>query len=185
MPPPSAAPAPSLERFRRRAALASLGLYVLACATPAVATYDTVNREYNLLFGAELLLIGCLGVFAFNYGWFANLFLAGSGFALLMRKDRTALVLGVLAILVGLDTLYWYEKPMLATSRANQVETGELQLRYPSIGFFLWMASMFVLVIAVLVLRQRSRAPASGPAGFIAGPPGVAGRSDPRAAGEE
>ena len=178
--PPRAAPAPALERFRRRAALSSLALYVLACATPAVATYDTVNREYDVLFGAELLLIGVLGIFAFNYGWFANFFLAGAGFALLLRKDRTALVLGVLAVLMGLDTLYWYEKPMLATSKANYVQTGELRLRYPSIGFFLWMASMLVLVGAVLVLRRRS-----GSTAPTAGPHEEAGRSDPRAAGEE
>jgi hypothetical protein len=185
MPPPSAAPAPSFESFRHRAFLASLALYVLACATPAVATYDTVNREYGLIFGAQLLISGYMGVFFYNYGWFANLFLAGAGLALLMRKDRTALVLGLLAILVGLDTLSWYAKPMLAVSRANQVETGELQLRYPSIGFFLWMASMLVFVIAGLVLRRRTRAPAPGPAGPIAAPREAAGRPDPPAAGEE
>jgi hypothetical protein len=153
-PPSSDTSAPSIESLRLRVALAALALYVLACATPAVAIFDTNAKKNDVMFGLPLLLVGWLGAFVLNFGWFANLFLPVAGLLRVIGKYRAAAVFGSLAFLVGLHTLYWYVKPM----PANEGFVGELQLRYPSVGFYFWLASMLVIVVGALVLHRRTLA---------------------------
>ncbi|MBZ4331740.1 hypothetical protein NR800_07835 [Corallococcus interemptor] len=128
-------------------------LFVLACATPAMTVFNTNKRAEEQMWGLPLLLVGWLGVFILQFGWFANPLAFLASILLLDGEDRKALWVGGAASILGLSTLTWYVKPIPADeSGGNRY----LELLYPSVGFVCWMASLLVIPITAWLLRERT-----------------------------
>ncbi|XXF79349.1 hypothetical protein P2318_06240 [Myxococcaceae bacterium GXIMD 01537] len=138
-----------------RAAIASLVLFIIACATPAMVCFKTSSGGDETMFGFVLLLLGWLGVVDMNFGWFANPPLALALLFLALRKFTVSAVLSGLALLIALSSLSWYIHPM----SADEGGVGRLILKYPHVGFFCWVGSILVVLGASLTLRSRAQAP--------------------------
>jgi len=113
----------------KRVGAAVLLLYLAACFTPVVGLDESSPN------GLFLLWFGLMGGFGITWAvipWSANAFL-GLGMVELFRKHyRQALLLGILGNILGLTT-WWFlwDYPLL-------------------IGYYLWQASMVVLVVGVI-----------------------------------
>ncbi|MBN9684916.1 MULTISPECIES: hypothetical protein [unclassified Corallococcus] len=115
--PATSAHAQSQQRTRLIACGASALLFVLACATPAMTVFNTGQRAEEHLWGMVLLLLGWLGAFMFQFGWYANLLLALAFVLLLAGADRKAFWVGCAACILGLSSLTWYVNPLLRCLR--------------------------------------------------------------------
>ncbi|TSC26034.1 hypothetical protein [Corallococcus sp. Z5C101001] len=141
-------------RTRLAASAAASVLFLLACATPAMTVLTSSGQREEEMWGAVLLLMGWLGAFTFQLGWYANPLLVLTLILLLMGKDRGAIWTGVAASLLGLSSLSWYFNPVPANEGGGQ----DLNLLYPSIGFYLWMFSLLLGPITAYELSQRDAA---------------------------
>jgi hypothetical protein len=114
-------------------------LYLIACATPALATVNHPlfgEPQDKLLFGVHCLVAGWL----VEPAWLANPLLLVA--VLLLRRHRDlAMVVALGAVALGCFTL---------AQMAGD-------LRYPHVGFFLWIASMLLVMIEAMQRRDPSQ----------------------------
>ncbi|AFE05415.1 hypothetical protein COCOR_03756 [Corallococcus coralloides DSM 2259] len=149
--PAPSAHAQSQQKTRLTACGVSALLFVLACATPAMTVYNTNQRAEEHMWGMPLLLVGWVGVFTFQFGWYANPLLALAFVLLLAGADRKALCVGGAACVLALSSLTWYVNPVPADeSGGNRY----LELLSPSIGFIFWLGSMAVIPATAHHLSQ-------------------------------
>ena len=135
------------------ALLPALGLYLAACATPALHFWNTNSQAEASYFGIHTLLMGPLAILGGQLSWFANLFFAAGALALLLGHCRVATVFAVIALPITAHALSLYGHAL----PANEGGVGELQLRSFGPGFYLWVASAAALAIGALVRHRSSR----------------------------
>jgi hypothetical protein len=132
-----------MRRFINLVGLTVLLLFLLACWLPCVdcgpaIAFDTFDFESGTHPGWYILLFGWIGG---NNGvpWSANVFLAFGVVFLLFRQLRTALILGMIASVLGLST--WWVR------------------RYDTlvVGYYLWQESQFVLVFGAIWALRAAR----------------------------
>jgi hypothetical protein len=141
-------------------------LYVLACLLPCIdcgpdfQTSDPgwPDLEKGWHWGLPLLLFGHSGG---NNGvpWSANVFFAAGLLCLRREWDRAALGLGLLATALGL-TIWWIRRD-----------------DHLLVGYYLWQASLMVLVVAAALACVRSPRRAHSIAPAL--PQGIPHRSNP------
>jgi hypothetical protein len=135
-------------------------LFVVACALPAVVTYNTGNRETESMWGVTMLFVGWLGAFANLWGWFANPLLLLSLPLLGVGWYRAAFWAGIASVIVGLSTLSWYVHSIPADEGGSA--SRQLELSYPTLGFFCWMGSLVMVPASASILaRQEAEAKAA------------------------
>jgi hypothetical protein len=132
-------------------------LYVAACATPALHFEQIENaaRGPTIMKGYEAALLGWQALFAGNFGWIANLPFAVSLGFVLTGSWKPAAVCSGLALLLALDSL------LLMGDRIKADESGlnHMVLNRLHIGFYLWVASMAIVLLASIWLRRASSPP--------------------------
>jgi hypothetical protein len=104
--------------------------------------------------GPTTFILGLVCLF-FGWGylaWYANPVLLGSVIAYLLKRDWIAFVLAVVALALGLTTLGIDEMPR------NEGGEKERVVGY-QIGFYLWLASMAVILISSLIMGIRGKPP--------------------------
>ncbi len=115
-------------------------LYTISLVLPAIVFSMRPilwgARHDELMFGFQCLLLGWGTV-----PWYANVALGIAGLALTYRKAGVAIVFSVTAIALALTT-FLYLGP---------------DLRAPHVGYFAWLASMIVALVASCADRLRSR----------------------------
>ncbi|MBU8897773.1 hypothetical protein KRR26_19335 [Corallococcus sp. M34] len=100
-----------------------------------------------------LLLCGWLGAVEMQWGWFANPLLLLTLILLLMGRYRGAFWVGVVAVLVGLSTLSWYQHSIPADEGGSPDR--QLELLYPTLGFFFWLGSLVAGPACASILAKR------------------------------
>jgi hypothetical protein len=120
-------------------------LYVISLILPSIVMVVTPlfgGREHEqILFGFHCLAFGWILFPA----WLANPFLLGAAIAYGLKRHWIAAWLTGIAIVLGLMTFLFLGS----------------DLRYPHVGFFVWIASMVVFFVAS-VRRQRDTEVRSG-----------------------
>jgi hypothetical protein len=161
-PPPTPNPASPFDRQKPgwRGRLILLGiwafLYLLACALPALE-FSNENLPNENWPGIQVLAIGWLGGFLYQFAWYANLPLLLALILLLLRRWVGVLVSGVLALLLAMNTFLLYSQRV----PANEGGTSYLHLVQVKIGFYFWVLSILALCVGALILRRRE--PAASP----------------------
>jgi hypothetical protein len=162
-PPDAIQPLPPPPRYSLRGRIVvltiSVFIYAISCALPALEFNDPENPVY---FGFHVLIIGWLGTFIGQFGWFANLFLIVPVFLLLIRRWVGAFVGAMLSLGIALLSLMLFHQNV----PANEGGTREIQLQHLRIGFYVWLASMVSLGLGALILRQFDRTSAKNPDSF-------------------
>ncbi|MFL5383662.1 MAG: hypothetical protein ACJ8GN_14175 [Longimicrobiaceae bacterium] len=144
-----AAPEPPRHALTaRHVAFASVALYLLSLALPAIEEVE-LGIPPNL--GFAILATGFLGFMFLQMGWFANVFWVLGLVFLARRRWKAAAILGALAVLVAADSFVLYETGFPSDSGGSLAVT----LRY---GFYVWWASLWVLAVGAFLLWRRQRA---------------------------
>jgi hypothetical protein len=123
-------------------------LFLISLTLPAIIFSDNDFHR-----GFAVLIYGILGALAGDFAWFANpLFLA----ALVTFSARAFSVSGVMALMcVGLASTSFYAKAALVTFSTPAT------IKSLASGFYVWLASFVVLLIASvyfwIAARQRPR----------------------------
>ncbi|QAT85176.1 hypothetical protein EJ065_3615 [Corallococcus coralloides] len=125
-----------------------------------MTVFNTNQRAEEQMWGLPLLLVGWLGVFTLQFGWFANPLLCLAFVLLFVGEDRKALWAGVAACVLGLSSLSWYVDPIPADESGGD---RYLELLYPSIGFIFWLGSMLVIPLTAQHLSQPEPQASSSP----------------------
>ncbi|MBJ6759142.1 hypothetical protein JGU66_00115 [Myxococcaceae bacterium JPH2] len=120
---------------------------------PALVLFNTGTGKEDSMWGATLLLLGWMGAFVMLWGWFANPLLLLTLILLLLGKYRGAFWVGVVAVLVGLSSLSWYLHSIPADEAGSADR--QLELLYPTLGFFFWMGSLLVGPVSAPILAKR------------------------------
>jgi len=131
------------------------GLSILACwgaslALPAIES-ETFGGT-NITTGWTILLIGWLGPLMGHFGWFANamlipaLAIAAGQYG---KAPRLKLVLGVIMLLLALNSAFWSYAPD---------DAGAHEIVSYLAGYWLWMASISATGLWLLIdaIRQRT-----------------------------
>lgn len=119
-------------------------LFILACATPAISFSQ--HGETGFWLGWGMLPFGWLGLFGGGephpqIGWYANPILLVAWVMLLLGKWKGSIVLGLLALAIGLTSF--------------SLRSMDIGIDFPSvlsdiklgIGAYLWLASMLAIVL--------------------------------------
>ncbi|MCP3063664.1 hypothetical protein LXT21_33310 [Myxococcus sp. K38C18041901] len=138
---------------RRRAVVASGVLFAVACALPAVVSYNTGSRELEPMWGHSMLINGWVGPIAYLWGWFANPLLLLSLWMLAKGRYMGAFRGGAVAVFVALTTFTWYANPVPVTGGGSR--SRRLELSHPTFGFFFWMGSIALVPISASLLSRR------------------------------
>ena len=122
-----------------------VGFLVLAPWTLslAVPVFSTCRPGYDHVGGWFLLLFGWFGVFVFMPAWLANIFILAVGGVLAFGR-RPPIWLGVLA--GGFAATAWWWKEW-------QDDTGAVPICHYHAGYWLWLASAAVALIAPIAMR--------------------------------
>ena len=152
-------PAPEPPRrtlTARHVACASIALYLLSLALPAI---EEVELGVAPNPGFAILATGWLGFMFLQMGWFANVFWVLGLIFLVRRRWKAAAILGAIAVVVAADSFVLYETGFPSDSGGSL----EVALRY---GFYVWWASLWVLAVGAFLLWRGQRSaelPVDGP----------------------
>lgn len=125
--------------------LLSLALYGLSIALPA---FEFLNRgEFNtvpdgaltLMPGWEVLALGWLGVFIYQFAWIANIFYLVSLGLWLGRVWRGMFILGLITVGLGLNTLFLFVQEIPSNGAGATLHLQSLQS-----GFYCWIISLSI-----------------------------------------
>lgn len=125
--------------------LLSFALYGFSLALP---TFQFLNRgEFNtvpdgaltLMPGWEVLALGWLGIFVLQFAWFANIAYCASLGLWLGRAWRPAVILSLIAIGLGLNTLFLFVQELPSNGAGAKMYLQSLQP-----GFYCWMLSLSI-----------------------------------------
>ena len=133
--------------------LTSLACYALACIFPALNFVNSGNGP-DPMNGLNILLLGWMGVFIGQFAWFANPFIALSALILLFRQWLAAIIAILIGLAISLNTfaLFGQEIP------ADEANVNKLTLVSLGPGYYLWVASMLVILLGALGLWIASSA---------------------------
>jgi hypothetical protein len=139
---------------------ASLSLYALACATPALHFATVPPRPSNaseIWPGFAVALSGMLGVVALQFAWYANLVLPVALLCVALQWWRAALAAATLAVLIAANLLFL---PFQRIPYSEGPDYFYIVSQRPLIGSYLWVASIGAPLIgatAGLFLSRRVR----------------------------
>lgn len=128
---------PSIRRQVPYGAIAA-ALYVLSLMTPAVVLDGPLlwgSPKEHLIFGIHCLIFGW-GTIA----WYANVLLWVAAVALAYQRPSVAAVASLLACALALTTFFY---------------VGDL-IRAPHAGYFAWLASMILVLVAACARPARA-----------------------------
>ena len=131
----------------------SLACYFLACVLPALHFVNSGNGP-DPMNGFNILMIGWMGVFVGQFAWFANPFILLSGIVFLFRQWLASILVILVGLAISLNTftLFGQEIP------ADEANVNKLSLVSLGPGYYLWIASMVVILGGAIVLWIASRA---------------------------
>lgn len=116
-----------------------MGLFLVSLCLPAVCF-----RANPALDGWLLLLMGWLGLLAFNFGWFGNVVMLGAWIAFAVKARFMARILAVVAVFTAADSVRLVGNYVpLDESNVNKAVVSGF-----GPGFYLWIASMVLLFAA-------------------------------------
>ncbi|WP_176042717.1 hypothetical protein [Burkholderia stabilis] len=145
---PSPAPIrPPMGRAARALLAASLLLYLVAMFTAPFRT--GAPQPHPWADGWQVLLTGWMGVFAGIYAWLANPLVLAAWLLTVKRHRTQAVVLAVLALLVGASFLTQHR---ILVNEAGDVEPVHLD----AIGYWCWLASFGAAAVAAALLPGRT-----------------------------
>jgi hypothetical protein len=127
------------------ALLASVALFVLACAMPALE-FKNSNGSTDVMLGLRALVVGWSGLFAAVMAWYANPFWLLGLILAYLRKPMFAMVAGVMAIAIA-ATVFSVVGRELPGDEGNVTKTTIIKL-LP--GCYVWLASLVLLPITAL-----------------------------------
>jgi hypothetical protein len=132
--------------MNNRIALLGFGssLYLISLFCPI---FEPAEGSSGFIFGLLCLIFG----FA-HLAWYANPLLFLSGIFFLLQRDGAALFFSGAAIAVGLTTLMIPEIPRDTSGQMTAV------VGY-NVGFYLWLASMGVVLAAALYHLSKRKVP--------------------------
>src|SRR5258708_28739307 len=131
--------------FMKSTLLLSLGLFVAACCLPALEFRRGASGT-DVMWGLSILVVAWSGIFAGVVAWYANPFwVAGLLFGL-FGKRPAAVVLGAVAIWIGMSTFseIGHELP------ADESNVNHMTLVRLLPGCYVWMLSFVLLPLAAL-----------------------------------
>lgn len=136
--------APLSRRYVSALSLASLALFLLACALPALQVHYLTPSDTDTFFGWQLLFWGWMGPLELQFAWCANLALPIVAFLLLLRLWVPAALVAAAGLLIASDTFAMFFQP-------TYIPGTRIYLTMPLIGFYLWMASFAVLLARAVI----------------------------------
>jgi len=128
----------------------SLSLFLVACFLPSLTFNDgTAIIDWP---GYQCLLMGILAPLIYQFAAFSNYLYFISLILLMVKRQRPAFWLSVIALINSFNTflLYFQNIPQ------NEGGVGDpLKFLYPQIGFYVWFASMAVVTVGIALLIKR------------------------------
>jgi hypothetical protein len=129
--------------------LVSLVLYAAACVTPAMVF------DKETYYGYQVLLMGWMGLFLGQIGWYANLLWLLSLLLAFFRRWLLTLIMTVLTVLVASDAFSFVG----AKVPLDEGNVNSMIFNYYHVGFYLWLASLAAVglgaVTVWVITRQR------------------------------
>jgi len=145
-------PIPQQPKLGWRPRLVVLGIslffYLIALCTPAIQFEGGNNNE--TWYGIGVLLLGWLGFFLTQFGWFANIPLLIGMILLLCRRWIGAVVCIVIAIPLALDSFLILNQQV----PDNEALTSYSTITHIYFGIYFWLCSIIIVGIGALVLRS-------------------------------
>jgi hypothetical protein len=158
-----------VDRYRqsyRTALLISCGLYLAACALPAIDSWTPPNGgyytddpqkgwHYVTCPGWECLILGWMFVDVggevpwYGLAWLANPLALVSVLLLVVRRPTGAAAFGVASLVCG--ALFLIDAP-------GRHGHSDMPRDIPRVGAFLWLGSFVALALAAMIRRGSSRA---------------------------
>lgn len=127
--------------------------YVIATVRPALY----LERDQGDLrglgawsLGGNLLLVGWLGILCGQYAWLANLPLFAGWAAIHRNKRILAAFLGGVSLVVSFHTLELFRTPLPGV----ESQDGSEILKALGSGYYLWILSMFLVVLGAMLGRS-------------------------------
>lgn len=137
---------------------------VAICLAPYLASYPVPALHFHVLRGDEKIMrgyevamLGWVTLLQPNLAWLANLLFVPSLAFMLARLWRAAAVMAALAALCGLHTLQLFTQTI--SSDSNMGRESPMLLSRLEPGFYLWMASFGLVVVASLSCWLREPKP--------------------------
>ena len=126
-------------------------LYTVSLAVPALE-FRNLDGSRSLLLGYQALLTGWLGVFVFQFAWFANIVLIIGAITFACKAWTPTFFLGgfALALTMNTLTLFFSALPGIDTPSSGG------QLTQVGIGFILWVGSILAFTIAATINLRRA-----------------------------
>lgn len=125
--------------------IGSVGMYLLACFLPVL------NTEYKDYRGWWLLAFGWSGVFILQFAWLANPLLWGAWILILARRWGLAMILGILAFFVGLNTFTVSGIPPFPPAVSSIPVSGL------GIGAYVWFGSIIAIITSAAIYEVARR----------------------------
>ncbi len=124
-----------------------LALWLGSLALPVAIMGRHIDDIYR---GWSILMIGWMGAFVLQFGWFANLaFLLAVGMLAFSRKRTLwASVLTFPLVAATVDALFWHE---------IDGDNGPAQIQSFGVGYYLWFAAMIGAAASLAWCSSRWR----------------------------
>lgn len=132
--------------------LASWICYVLACVSPALSFFTSGGGRIDS--GFALLLIGWLGIFYYQFAWFANPIFFLSWLFFFSRRWLATLICVVIAMGVALNTLFLFDLTIPADDVNSPLHS--FHLTAINAGFYFGIASMLIFAIGTGIVWRIS-----------------------------
>lgn len=141
---------PSPSRRMNPVLIASVVLFVLGCALPALEFKQSGGRPNDVMFGLRALAVGWSGLFAAIFAWYANPVWFFGAILMALRKPIPATVLGVIAVAIACATFSVIGRE-LPGDEGNVTKMTVIKL-LP--GCYVWLASLVLLPLAAFFSRS-------------------------------
>jgi hypothetical protein len=150
-------------RWVRAAVVISMLLFAASLVTPAIR-FALVHghhphprpsdvRQVESKTGFAMLFSSLFGPFYLNFAGVANPLLIVAWWLLWYRRSNAAPILLVVALLLSLQTFQLYQSGIAADEGGVMYD----EMLRPLVGFYLWVASMAVPLVASLLQRRTVR----------------------------
>ena len=127
----------------------SVSFYLVACVTTGLRFHSTNPREPHWT-GAQLLLIGWMGIAFGQLAWCANPIAFLSWAFLILKLRQPAFGMGIAAMVLSLNTLtlyFWYPSG----------DTADFRFEGLGPGFYAWFISILAACVGAYALPRSSQ----------------------------